>query len=178
LWVDLSRPTAVPRICLGGSAHEQVRDKLDLAFEDIGEQQVKNIARPVRVYRVRIAAVESAPKVEATPALSLPDKPSIAVLPFTNMSSDPELEFFADGIAENIITALSRYPSLFVIARNLSFTYKGRAVDVKEIGRELGVRCWPRSPPWERNPQPGLSQRRALDLLRSPLRQSARNAAS
>ena len=125
-------------ICLGGSAHEQVRDKLDLAFEDMGERQVKNIARPVRVYRVRIAAVDSIPKLEAT--LALPDKPSIAVLPFTNMSNDPEQEFFADGIAEDIITALSRYPSLFVIARNSCFSYKGQSPDVRQVGRELGVR--------------------------------------
>jgi adenylate cyclase len=127
-------------ICLSGSAHEQVRDKLDLAFEDLGERQVKNIARPVRVYRVRIAAVASIPKLEATPALALPDKPSIAVLPFTNMSSDPEQEFFADGIAEDIITALSRYPSLFVLARNSCFSYKGQSPDVRQVGRELGVR--------------------------------------
>jgi len=116
-----------------------VRDRLPLVFEDLGEQQVKNIARPVRVYRVRDTSV--AAKTPAQSALPLPDKPSIAVLPFTNMSADPEQEFFADGIAEDIITALSRYPSLFVIARNSSFTYKGRAVDVKQVGRELGVLC-------------------------------------
>jgi adenylate cyclase len=127
-------------ICLGGSAHEQVRDKLDLAFEDMGEQQVKNIARPVRVYRVRLGTAGSTPKVEGTPALALPDKPSIAVLPFTNMSNDPEQEFFADGIAEDVITALSRYPSLFVIARNSCFSYKGQSHDVRRFGRELGVR--------------------------------------
>jgi adenylate cyclase len=127
-------------ICLGGSAHEQVRDKLDLFFEDIGEQQIKNIARPVRVYRIRIAAVEGASKVETTPALALPDKPSIAVLPFANMSGDPEQEYFADGMVEEIITALSRIRWLFVIARNSSFTYKGQSVDVKRVGRELGVR--------------------------------------
>src|SRR5262249_7171052 len=104
---------------------------------DIGEQALKNIARPVRVYRVLPAGKAGA---AIAPALSLPDKPSIAVLPFINLSSDPEQEFLADGIAEDMITALSRYPSLFVIARNSSFTYKGRAVDVKAVGRELGVR--------------------------------------
>src|SRR5882672_5796985 len=126
-------------ICVSRVVRDQVRDKLDFAFEDIGEQQVKNIARPVRVYRVRATASER-PNTIAVPALTLPDKPSVAVLPFTNMSADPEQEFFADGIAEDVITALSRYPSLFVIARNSCFTYKGRAVDVKKVGRELGVR--------------------------------------
>jgi TolB-like protein/class 3 adenylate cyclase len=126
-------------ICLGGSAHEQVRDKLDLAFEDMGEQQVKNITRPVRVYRIRLG---EAPTAATQPAVSLalPDKPSIAVLPFANMSGDPEQEYFADGMVEEIITALSRIRWLFVIARNSSFTYKGQTVDVKQIGRELGVR--------------------------------------
>jgi adenylate cyclase len=120
---------------------DNVRDKLDYAFEDLGEQQVKNIARPVRVYRVGDCARPVAQPLSAAPsALPLPDKPSIAVLPFSNMSSDPEQEFFADGIAEDVITALSRYPSSFVIARNSCLTYKGRTVDVKQIGRELGVR--------------------------------------
>jgi adenylate cyclase len=120
---------------------DQVRDRFDHAFEDLGEQQVKNIARPVRVYRVRDTGVAAkTPSALAQPALPLPDKPSIAVLPFANMSGDPKQEFVADGIAEDIITALSRYPSLFVIARNSCFTYKGRAVDVKQVGRELGVR--------------------------------------
>jgi adenylate cyclase len=113
---------------------------LDLAFEDIGEQQLKNIAPPMRVFRVRPDLVGEAARYASQPSLALPDKPSVAVLPFTNMSSDPEQEFFSDGIAEDIITALSRYPSLFVIARNSSFTYKGRAVDVKQVGRDLGVR--------------------------------------
>jgi adenylate cyclase len=117
---------------------DQVRDKLGYTF-DMGEQQVKNITRPVRVYRVHDTA-SNTPSALVQPALPLPDKPSVAVLPFTNMSADPEQEFFADGIAEDVITALSRYPSLFVIARNSSFTYKGRAVDVKTVGRELGVR--------------------------------------
>jgi adenylate cyclase len=111
---------------------------VDYSFEDMGEQQVKNIARPVRVYRVRdraIAAEESAPT--SPQSLLLPDKPSIAVLPFQNVSGDPEQEYFADGMVEEIITALSRIRWLFVIARNSTFTYKGRAVDVKQVGREL-----------------------------------------
>jgi adenylate cyclase len=104
----------------------------------MGEQQLKNIARPVRTYRVVMAARSASASVSSNPPL--PDKPSIAVLPFTNMSGDPEQEFFADGMVDDIITVLSRYPSLFVIARNSSFTYRGRAVDVKQVGRELGVR--------------------------------------
>src|SRR5215471_10029598 len=127
-------------ICVSRVVRDQVRDKLDYAFEDLGDQQVKNIARPVRVYRVQDQAVRIEQPSPVSQPLPLPDKPSIAVLPFANMSADPEQEFFADGIAEDIITALSRYPFLFVIARNSSFTYKGRAVDVKQIGRELGVR--------------------------------------
>jgi adenylate cyclase len=121
-------------ICVSGVVHDQVRDKLDIAFEDVGEQQLKNIARPVRVYRVRLnaTAAKSAP--------ALPDKPSIAVMPFKNLSGDPEQEYFADGMAEEIITALSRMRWLFVIAGNSSFTYKGQAADVKQVGRELGVR--------------------------------------
>ena len=113
--------------------------RLDLAFEDMGEQQLKNIARPVRVYRVRLAAETPHGRADRRP-LPLPDKPSIAVLPFQNMSGDPEQEYFADGMVEEIITALSRIRWLFVIARNSSFTYKGQAVDVKQVGRELGVR--------------------------------------
>ena len=130
-------------ICLSAAAHEQVRDRLDIAFDDLGEQQVKNITRPVRAYAVALGApVTASAELDAAirASLPLPDKPSVAVLPFANMSSDPEQEFFADGISEDIITALSRYPSLFVIARNSSFTYKGRAVDVKQVGRDLGVR--------------------------------------
>jgi adenylate cyclase len=124
-------------VFVSNTVHDHVRDRLPFVFEDLGEQQVKNIARPVRVYRVRDAAAVKSP---TAPALPLPDKPSIAVLPFANMSGDPEQEYFADGITEDVITALSRYPSLFVIARNSCFTYKGRAVDVKQVGRELGVR--------------------------------------
>jgi len=128
-------------ICVSRVVRDQVRDRLDLGFEDLGEQQVKNIARPVRVYRVSdIGGGHQIPSAPAMPTLPLPDKPSVAVLPFANMAHDPDQEFFADGIAEDIITALSRYPSLFVIARNSCFTYKGRAVDVKVVGRELGVR--------------------------------------
>ncbi len=124
-------------ICVSARVQEDAAGKVDLVFEDIGEQTLKNIARPVRVYRVGIGRSAEA---KALSSLPLPDKPSIAVLPFANMSGDSEQEFFADGITEDLITALSRYPSLFVIARNSSFTYKGRAVDVKQVGRELGVR--------------------------------------
>ena len=116
-----------------------MRDRLPFVFEDLGEQQVKNIARPVRVYRVRDTAAKS-PSALVPSALPLPDKPSIAVLPFANMSGDPEQEYFADGMVEEIITALSRIRWLFVIARNSSFTYKGQSTDVKQVGRELGVR--------------------------------------
>jgi adenylate cyclase len=126
-------------VFVSNTVYDHVRDRLPFVFEDLGEQRVKNIARPVRVYRVMPnSGVSSLELLNEPPAL--PNKPSVAVLPFTNMSNDPEQEFFADGIAEDIITAMSRYPSLFVIARNSSFTYKGRAVDVKQIGRELGVR--------------------------------------
>jgi TolB-like protein/class 3 adenylate cyclase len=124
-------------ICVSRVVHDQVRDKLDVAFEDMGEQQVKNIARPVHVWRVRLGLK---PTVSASVPLALPDKPSIAVLPFANMSGDAEQEYFAEGMVEEIITALSRIRWLFVIARNSSFTYKGQNVDVKQIGRELGVR--------------------------------------
>jgi adenylate cyclase len=124
-------------ICVSALVQRDAAGKLDLSFEDLGERTLKNIARPLQVYRVRIAGEA---KYASQPSLALPDKPSIAVLPFTNMSTDLEQEFFADGITEDIITALSRYPSLFVIARNSCFTYKGRAVDVKQVGRELGVR--------------------------------------
>jgi adenylate cyclase len=116
-------------------AHEQVQDKLDLAFDDLGAQQVKNIARPVHVWRIRLGDAEL-----AKAPLPLPDKPSLAVLPFQNMSGDPEQEYFADGMVEEITTAISRFPWLSVIARNSSFTYKGKAVDVRQVARELGVR--------------------------------------
>jgi adenylate cyclase len=123
-------------ICVSQVVHDQVRDKVDIEFEDVGNQQLKNIARPVRVYRVRLGP----PSSEFRPALALPEKPSIAVLPFVNLSSDPQQEYFSDGITEDIITELSRFSELFVIARNSSFQYKGKSVDVRQIGRELGVR--------------------------------------
>jgi len=122
-------------ICVSRVVRDQVRDKLAFSFEDMGEQQVKNIARPVHVYRVLIDKPASAKAL-----LPLPDKPSIAVLPFQNMTGDAEQDYFVDGVVEEIITAISRLPWLFVIARNSSFTYKGRAVDVKQVARELGVR--------------------------------------
>jgi adenylate cyclase len=132
-------------ICISGMVHNQVRDKLPYPFEDMGAQNLKNIDRPVRAYRVRIAAAAPALPAKAPTAvpellLPLPDKPSLAMLPFQNMSGDPDQEYFADGMVEEIITALSRIRWLFVIARNSSFTYKGQTVDVKQVGRELGVR--------------------------------------
>jgi adenylate cyclase len=126
-------------ICVAARVQEDATGKLDLAFEDIGEQQLKNIVRPVRAYRVVTAASRPAITLPGTD-LPLPDKPSIAVLPFANMSGDPEQEYFADGMVEEIITALSRIRWLFVIARNSTFSYKGQAADVKRVGRELGVR--------------------------------------
>jgi len=125
-------------ICVSAAAHGQIGNKLPLGFDDLGEQQVKNIPEAIRVYRVR--AETSSTQPGSAPSLPLPDKPSIAVLPFANMSGDPEQEYFADGMVEEIITALSRIRWLFVIARNSTFTYKGRAVDVKQVGGELGVR--------------------------------------
>jgi TolB-like protein/class 3 adenylate cyclase len=137
-------------LCISRTVRNYVRDKLSYAFDDLGEQQVKNVARPIRVFGLDAGAIGALAPIEArvselvngavTPTVPLPDKPSIAVLPFTNMSGDPEQEYFADGMVEEIITALSRIRWLFVIARNSSFTYKGRAVDVKQVGRELGVR--------------------------------------
>jgi adenylate cyclase len=157
-------------VFISNTVHDQVRDRLPFVFEDLGEQQVKNIARPVRVFRVHDTLTHPVPtdqvrgpKAHDAPgsplsrsagegaecrrreagegnSLALPDKPSIAVLPFANMSGDPEQEYFADGMVEEIITALSRIRWLFVIARNSSFTYKGQSVDVKQVGRELGVR--------------------------------------
>jgi adenylate cyclase len=126
-------------ICISDDAFRQVRGKIEAEFTDIGEQSLKNIARPLRVYSIGPSPATEQPTTPPT-ALTLPDKPSIAVLPFANMSGDPEQEYFADGMVEEIITALSRIRWLFVIARNSSFTYKGQAVDVKQVGRELGVR--------------------------------------
>src|SRR5712672_3210843 len=125
-------------ICVSDDVYRQVSGKLDVSFEDMGNRQLKNIARPVHAYRARFVEVPAS-GISAS-LLPLPDKPSITVLPFTNMSGDPEQEYFADGMVEDIITALSHFKALFVIARNSSFTYKGRAVDVKQVGRELGVR--------------------------------------
>ena len=130
-------------VCLSSAAHEQVRDRLKETFVDLGEKALKNIARPVRVYALacdRQAAKSEPSTIEAPPVLSLPDKPSIAVLPFQNMSGDPEQDYFADGMAEDIVTGLSHIKWLFVIARNSSFVYKGKAIDVRQVGRELGVR--------------------------------------
>ena len=123
-------------ICISEDAYRQVKGKVDLSFEDIGERQLKNIVGPVRAYRVHLGRATRA----SAPTLALPNKPSIAVLPFQNMSGDPDQEYFADGMVEEIITALSRMSWLFVIARNSSFTYKDRTVDVKQVGQELGVR--------------------------------------
>jgi adenylate cyclase len=136
-------------ICLSEDAYRQVRARLDLGVTDLGLTQLKNIAEPIRVYSLQVGipaeakvatpAPPAAPE-KPSPQLALPDKPSIAVLPFQNMSGDPEQEYFADGMVEDIITGLSRIKWLFVIARNSSFVYKGKAVDIRQIGRELGVR--------------------------------------
>jgi adenylate cyclase len=126
-------------VLISEKVYSEVGGKLDAGFEDRGEQQLKNIAKPVRAFAVR-AGASSALSDRLSAAPPLPDKPSIAVLPFENMSGDPEQEYFADGMVEDIITALSRFKSLFVIARNSSFTFKGKAVDIKEVGRRLGVR--------------------------------------
>ena len=138
-------------ICLSEDAYRQVRARLDLEVSDLGQTHLKNIVEPVRVYSLQVGlpaqAKPSAPiatvradNEEKPASLALPDKPSIAVLPFQNMSGDPEQEYFVDGMVEDIITGLSRIKWLFVIARNSSFTYKGRSVDVRQVGRELGVR--------------------------------------
>ena len=132
-------------ICVSGTVFDHVKAKVDLDFVDLGEQEVKNIEQPVQVYRITLnnamgAKTTADALIGSATVLELPDKPSIAVLPFDNMSGDPEQEYFADGVVEEIITALSRMPWLFVIARNSSFIYKGRAVDVKRVGRDLGVR--------------------------------------
>ena len=123
-------------VCISSKVQGEVTGKVEAAFKDAGEHELKNIAKPVRVYRWTEGT--EAPVSEAAP-LALPDKPSIAVLPFTNMSGDPEQEYFSDGISEDIITELSRFRSLFVIARNSSFAYKGQSVNVGKIGQELGV---------------------------------------
>ena len=122
-------------ICVSARVQEDARGKLDLAFEDLGEQRLKNIAWPVKVYRVQLEGQMSAPR----PTLALPDKPSIAVLPFQNMSGDPEQEYFSDGITEDIITDLSKVSAIFVIARNTAFTFKGRPIESGHLARQLGV---------------------------------------
>jgi TolB-like protein len=137
-------------VYLSANAFEQIRSKTSFAFDDKGERHLKNIERPVRVYSAQAVEPKIAVQTIEQPTISgsldlakrlpIPEKPSIAVLPFQNMSGDPEQEYFADGMVEDIITALSRFKSLFVIARNSSFTYKGKAVDIKQVGRELGVR--------------------------------------
>lgn len=124
-------------ICVSARVREDAAGKLDLVFEDLGELALKNIARPVRAYRLNIGQAPAAPR---HPVLALPDKPSIAVLPFANMSGDPEQDYFADGMVEDITSSLARFKWLFVISRNSAFTYKGRTVDVRQVGRELGVR--------------------------------------
>jgi len=126
-------------ICFSAAAHEQVRDRLDLAFDDLGEQQVKNITRPVRTYAIALGASSRAALPVGAP-LPLPDKPSLAVLPFQNLTGDAEQEYFVDGMVEEITTAIARLPWLFVIARNSAFTYKGKPVEVKRVAQELGVR--------------------------------------
>jgi adenylate cyclase len=130
-------------ICVSRTVHDQVCDKLDFSFEDMGEQQVKNIARPVRTHRILFSTSDKPISVEASSPRSVrppPQKPSIAVLPFANMSGDAEQEYFSEGVTEDIITNLSHNHSFFVISRSTSFTYKGPAVDVGKVGRELGVR--------------------------------------
>jgi len=128
-------------ICVSGIAYDTAHDKLDLEFESLGEQQVKNIDQPVRTYRVVFGGGPGRGRPTGlSAALELPDKPSLAVLPFSNMSAEPDQDFFADGISEDIITELSKFRTLFVIARNSSFAFKGQSVDVKEVSAKLGVR--------------------------------------
>ena len=133
----------VGEVYLSGAVHDQVEGKIDAAFDDLGEHMVKNIDKPIRVYCV--AELAGAPAMAilvegSDKPLPLPDKPSIAVLPFQNMSGDPEQEYFADGMTEDLITDLSQISGLFVIARNSSFVFKGQSVDVKEVGHKLGVK--------------------------------------
>ncbi len=130
---SLAEPGA---ICVSAAARDHVGNKLPVAFDDLGDQQVKNIAQPIRVYRVQMEKLVAQPVADPP----LPDKPSIAVLPFQNMSGDSEQDYFVDGMVEDIITGLSRIKWLFVIARNSSFAYKGRSPDIRQVGRELGVR--------------------------------------
>src|ERR1700759_460120 len=130
-------------ICISDDAHRQIRGKMEIAYDDMGHQSLKNISEPMRAWRARPAPNATPSEVvmvRPAPTLALPEKPSIAVLPFQNMSGDPEQDYFADGMVEDITTGLSRIKWLFVIARNSAFTYKGKAVDVRQVGRELGVR--------------------------------------
>ncbi len=126
-------------ITVSGTVHEHVGNRLDLPFEDLGEHKVKNIAKPVRIYRVRWSAGEST-TAAPTAAAATDDRPAVAVLPFTNMSGDPEQEYFSDGLTEDIITALAHWRSFPVIARNSTFTYKDKSVDIKQAARELDAR--------------------------------------
>src|SRR5262249_55469802 len=126
-------------ICISDDAMRQVRGKVDIEFTDIGEQALKNITRPVRVFAARLAGEAAEVRSEGA-GFTPPEKPSLVVLPFQNMTGNSEEEYFVDGMVEEITTAIARLPWLFVIARNSSFTYKGRAVDVKQVARELGVR--------------------------------------
>ena len=128
-------------ICISAYVREQIHDDLGVSLEDLGEQKFKNIERPIRAFAVTLAHKSgAAPAERGKPLLPLPDKPSIAVLPFDNMSGEPEQEYFADGVVEAITATLSRIRSFFVIARNSAFVYKGKSVDVQQVGRELGVR--------------------------------------
>jgi adenylate cyclase len=132
-------------VCISDDAYRQIRGKVEIGWDDLGPQTLKNIAESMRAWRVQLggrvtAKVRRGLTAGQASALTIPDKPSIAVLPFTNMSGDPEQEYFADGMVEDIITELSRFKGLFVIARNSSFTYKGKSVDIKQVGHELGVR--------------------------------------
>ena len=126
-------------VVVSGNVHDELRGRVEATFEDLGERELKNIARPVRAYALRSKDAESVTQAPPTIPASA-EQPSLAVLPFNNMSGDPEQEYFADGITEDIITALSRAKWFSVIARNSSFVYKGKAVDVRQVGRELGVR--------------------------------------
>ncbi len=126
-------------VYLSSDAYRHAKGKLDMSFEDLGEHALKNVSEPVQVYRVSADPLAAASALSSGSALPIPDKPSVAVLPFTNMSGDPEQEYFSDGITEDIITELSRLHDLFVIARNSSFSYKGKAMKAQEIGRDLGV---------------------------------------
>src|SRR5262249_41295424 len=125
--------------CVSGKVQDEIAGKIEALWEDLGPRKLKNISQPIRVYRVQPVKRDT-PAIVTRPALELPDKPSIAVLPFTNLSGDKEQEYFSDAITEAIITELSRFSELFVIARNSSFQYKGKSPDIRHVGFELGVR--------------------------------------